>query len=65
MFGDCLDYRELTHRREKLDKITKEKKKAPIPISNSHKPTNNGAFHKTTTVFKLLFFYIPFCTIQH
>lgn len=57
MLGDCLDYSELMHKREKLYAITK--KKAPIPISNSHKPTNNRALHKTTTVLKLVVFLHP------
>lgn len=58
MLGDCLDYRELMHKREKLYAIMK-KRKVSIPISNSHKPTNNRTFHKTTTIFKLFLFLHP------
>lgn len=55
MLGNCLDYRKLMHKREKLYAIMK--KTLPVPISNSHKPTNR-AFHKTTTNFKLFWFFL-------
>lgn len=56
MFGDCLDYRELMHRREKLDKITKEKKKLPFLFPTLINPQIMGHSTKQQPFLSCWFF---------
>lgn len=46
----------LMHKTEEL--YERIKIKSPIPISSSHKPANNRAFHKATKVFKIFLHHI-------